>query len=244
MAGRVRSSPPVKCHGWGIPCGVRVRLGQPAGYYHTTVSYWANNTIASLTGVPGLSGWTFTPDGEGRPNTATYGTNLDFVTGTTYYPSNPQTTITYGDSDTDVYSFDSTTGRMNGFQFNVGATNLTGTLGWNASWTLGSMAITDGLTPANSQSCSYGYDALPRISSVICNNTAGTNVWGQDFTYDAFGNLSKSVPSGDTGTSFLPTYSPLTNQYTINGCTITYDGNGNPTQDCNNTYTWNVMAIP
>jgi RHS repeat-associated protein len=222
------------------------------GYYHTTVSYWANNTVASLTGVPGLSSWSFTPDGEGRPYSATYNSAspLDWVTSTTYYPSNgsnpPQNIVTYGDSDTDVSSFDSTTGRMNGFQFNVGspATTLTGTLGWSANWTLGSMAITDGFTAANSQNCGYGYDALSRISSVGCINTAGTNVWGQDFTFDAFGNLSKSVPSGDTGTSFLPTYSSLTNQYTISGCTITYDANGNPTQDCNNTYTWNVYGNP
>ncbi len=218
-----------------------------AGYYHTKASYWANNAVNTLSGVPGLSSWTFTPDGEGRPFTATYNssTPVDWVTGVSYWPSNNlpsgQTTVTYGDSDTDVYTLDSyVSGQVDDFQFNVGSTSLQGSLGWNSYGPLSTLSIIDGFNTANSQSCTYGYDGLLRVNSVVCNTSSGTNVWGQDFTFDAYGNISKSVPSGDTGTAFLPNYTPTTNQYTLTGCTpqVSYDLSGNLLNDCFNTYTW------
>lgn len=215
------------------------------GYYHTTAQYWANNSVNTLSGVPGLSGWSFLPDGEGRPYSATYGASTNWVKSATYYPTASQTTVTFGNGDSDLYSFDSA-GRMNGFTFTVGSTpkTLAGTVGWNANWTLGAMAINDGFNSANTQNCSYGFDALARISSVSCANSAGTNIWGQNFTFDAFGNITKTVPPSDTGTSFQPTYSAATNQYTLSGCTITYDLSGNLTNDCFNTYTWTPLGEP
>jgi hypothetical protein len=45
------------------------------GYYHTVASYWANGALNTLNGAPGLNGWTFAPDGEGRPYSATYGSS-------------------------------------------------------------------------------------------------------------------------------------------------------------------------
>jgi RHS repeat-associated protein len=215
------------------------------GYYHTAATYWANGMPASLSGVPGLSGWTFGPDGEGRPSSVTYGTSTNWVTGTTYYPSNPQTTVTFGTGDTDVYGYDGNTGRMNSFQFKVGSTPklLTATPGWNANGTLGSLAITDQFNSSNTQTCTYVHDDLSRIQSVNCAN-GPTNVWGQNFSFDAYGNISKSVPSGSTGISFLATYSPSpsTNQFTLSACTVTYDANGNLTNDCANTYTWDAYG--
>ena len=153
--------------------GVYQSTPNSGGYYATTASYWANGTVNTLGGVPGLSGWTFLPDGEGRPFSATYNTStpMDWVTSTLYYPSNPNsTTVMYGDSDTDVYTFDATTGRMNQFQFTVKGTTtqtLTGTLGWNANWTLANLGITDQFTPANTQFCSYAYDNLARITTSV-----------------------------------------------------------------------------
>lgn len=43
------------------------------GYYHTSVSYWANGTLASLSGVPGYTSLTYGVDGEGRLTTANQG---------------------------------------------------------------------------------------------------------------------------------------------------------------------------
>jgi RHS repeat-associated protein len=214
------------------------------GFYHTTASYFANGAVNTLGGVPGLSGWTFGVDGEGRPYSATYNSSspIDWVTSTTYYPSNPATTITYGDGDTDVYSFDATTGRMNQFQFNVTTQSLTGVLGWNANWTLGSLGITDGFNSANTQNCSYGYDALSRTNSVNCIN-GSTTVWTQNFTLDAFGNISKSGTS-----SFDATYGANNQEQTVGSCVPTYDGRGDLTTDCTfptpYTYSWNSYGDP
>jgi YD repeat-containing protein len=56
----------------------------------------------------------------------------------------------------------------------------------------------------------------------------------QTFSYDSFGNIKKSG-----SVTFTPTYSSATNQFTISGATITYDGDGNLlTDNLDNTYTW------
>jgi hypothetical protein len=184
------------------------------GYYHTTASYWANGALNTLSGVPNRSGWTFGVDGEGRPYSATYGASTNWVQSTTYYPSNPQTTVTYGNGspgDTDVYSYDPSTGRMNQFQFTVGSTPkaMTGAVGWNANWTVGTLGITDQFTPTRNENCSYVYDGLARIQSVNCLN-GQTTEWNQNFTLDPFGNLSKSGTS-----SFAASYCSRTELRTI-----------------------------
>jgi RHS repeat-associated protein len=219
-----------------------------AGYYHTTAQYWANGTLNTLSGVPGFNNWTFTPDGEGRPSSATYG-STNWVTGTSYYPSSANTTVTFGNNDTDVYGFDSTTGRMNSFQFNVGATtkSLTGTVGWNANGTLGSLGIVDQLNAPNSQNCTYAYDDLGRLAGKNSNGYSvdcGSN-WQQLFTLDAFGNISKSGPSGTFAASYLLSNGTTNNrEQTVGSCIPLYDANGNTTKDCtyNNSYSWNVYG--
>src|SRR6202035_5151903 len=76
---------------------------------------------------------------------------------------------------------------------------------------------------------------LYRIASDNCGSG-----WSQAFSYDAFGNLSKS------GTmSFQPTYSAATNHMTqIGSSTPTYDANGNVTNDFLHTYAWNAGGRP
>jgi len=237
----------------GRLAGVYQSTPNSGGYYATTAKYWANSTVNTLTGVPGLSGWTFVPDGEGRPFSATYGSGTsatDWVTGTTYYPSNPATTVTYGDSDTDtdIYSFDATTGRMNQFQFNVGSTptTLTGKPGWNQNWTLGTLGITDGFTPANTQTCNYGFDALARIKSVGCVNSSGTTIWTQSFTPDPFGNISKSGTSSFAASYLIANGTTNNQEQSVGTCVPTYDANGNLTKDCTNSdaYAWNADGKP
>jgi len=88
------------------------------------------------------------------------------------------------------------------YQFNVNTQSFKGTLGWNANSTLGSLSITDPFNTADTQNCAYSHDDLTRIASANC----GATTWQQTFSYDAFGNLTKSVPTGGTGNSFQPTY--------------------------------------
>jgi RHS repeat-associated protein len=221
------------------------------GYYHTSASYYANGALNTLTGVPTLNGWTFGVDGEGRPYSATYGTT-NWVKSATYYPSNPQTIVTYGvgtTPDTDVYSFDSNTGRMTQFTFTVGSTpkSLTGTVSWNANGTLGGLGLTDQLNGANTQNCSYVYDDLARASGVNCVN-GSTNVWNQNFTLDAFGNISKSGTSSFAASYLLSNGTTNNQQQSVGSCTPTYDANGDLTKDCSfvtpETYTWNQYGSP
>ena len=118
---------------------------------------------------------------------------------------------------------------MTQYKANVGSSSMTGTPGWNTNRTLGSLSITDGLNSADTQSCTYAYDALARLTSAGCGA-----VWSQSFTYDAFGNIKKSGSQ-----SFQPTYSATTNQMTNTGAvTPTYDTNGNLTYDGFYNYTW------
>src|SRR5579863_5452082 len=128
---------------------------------------------------------------------------------------------------------------MTQYSFNVNKKSVVGQPGWNANGTLQTLDITDQYNSANQQNCSYSYDDLARVSGVSC--TGGTP-WGQTFTYDAYGNISKSVPSGSTGISWLPGYNAATNQYTLSG--TSYDSDGNLTNDTFHTYQWDANGRP
>jgi RHS repeat-associated protein len=95
--------------------------------------------------------------------------------------------------------------------------------------------ITDPFNAANTQNCTYSHDDLVRLASVNC----GASTWQQNFTYDPFGNITKTVPTGGTGNSFQPSYSATTNHIsTVGSASVTYDANGDVTNDSIHTYTW------
>jgi RHS repeat-associated protein len=133
------------------------------------------------------------------------------------------------------------------YQFTVGSTpkTVTGTVGWNPNWSLGSLTIADQFDSLNTQSCAYAADDLARLASVNCGPTSpnGT-IWNQTFSYDAFGNISKSGSA-----TFLPTYTgspsnttPTNQFYQLpggpTGASNYYDLDGNLTTDLTNTYSW------
>jgi RHS repeat-associated protein len=89
-------------------------------------------------------------------------------------------------------------------------------------------------TTADTQNCSYAYDDLTRIASANCGSAAA-----QTFSYDPFGNLSKS----GSPFSFLPSYSASTNRMTSLGSfTPTYDNNGNLLNDNVHSYAWDAYG--
>jgi RHS repeat-associated protein len=145
--------------------------------------------------------------------------------------------VTFGSSDSDAFTYDHNTGRMATYTFSVNGNADAGTLTWNTNGTLAKLVTSDAIPgTADSQTCTYAYDDIERVSNVTC----GT-AWVQNFTYDAFGNITKNVPSGDGGLTFLPGYwtTPPTNQFTsLPGVTVSYDANGNLLTDNLNTYTW------
>ena len=209
------------------------------GYNWVYGTYWANGAPDLITNNLGnLSGFTYTPDGEGRINSISAGTGQNPVTSTSYNPASQPLQVSFGSSDSDSFTYDPNTDRMKTYTFNVNAQSVVGTLNWNPLGTLGTLTITDPFNASDAQTCNYTHDDLARIASSNCGSAAS-----QTFSYDAFGNIDKS----GSPYSFVPTYSlsPSTNHIAqVNSCYPTYDGNGNATYDCLHRYQWDANGHP
>ncbi len=219
----------------GEPSNVYQSTPHSSGYYQVTQTYWANgapNVLSNLVGLPTI---TYSVDGEGRVYSATASSGQNPLSSTTYNVASQPSQVSLGSSDGDAFTYDPNTNRMTQYQFTVNGQSVVGALTWNAIGTLETLAITDPFNSSDAQTCSYAHDDLIRIASANCGS-----VWSQTFSYDAFGNLSKSGTS-----SFQPTYSYQTNHMTqIGSSTPTYDGNGNVTNDFLHTYAWDAASRP
>jgi RHS repeat-associated protein len=221
-------------------------------WYNSAATYWASGALNTLqlstcitnctnttNNTPVTPLITYNADGEGRSSTVSASSGQNPVTATTYNAASRATAVTYGSADTDALTYDPNTFRLTKYQFNVNGQAYIGALTWNANGSLASQVITDPFNSADAQTCSYSHDDLSRIAKVDC----GAAKWQQNFTYDAFGNITKTVPTGGTGNSFQPTYSATTNRITsLPGFTPTYDADGNVTADSLHTYTWDANA--
>jgi RHS repeat-associated protein len=196
-------------------------------YYHTTVLYYPNGTPNTLSGLPGYPTLTYGLDGEGWWKTATLGTTT-VVSSVTPSPLGPTAANVGAGTDQDTYSYNAL-GEMSQYQFFVGSQNNKGVLNWNANGTLGSLQITDGFNPADTQTCQFGYDDVERITGDNCGS-----VWSQTYSYDQYDNLTKS---GNASFACTGCYNPANNQFQTLGAT--YDADGNLTYDGSaNHYTW------
>ncbi len=208
-------------------------------YYNVTSTPWPNgvpNTLSNLTGLPTI---TYTPDGEGRNATVSAASGQNPITAITFNPASQATALTLGSSDSDSFTFDPNTGRLTQYQFSVGssAKTDTGVLTWNPNGSLLTLAITDQINTTNSQTCSYTHDALGRVASANC----GSSLWSQTFSYDPFGNITKTVPSGATGISFQPSYDYTNYTNRITSTPFTYNNNnGDMAADTQHTYSWDT----
>jgi RHS repeat-associated protein len=211
------------------------------GYYHATYAYFENGATKQFGGLPGLPTFTYGLDGEGRVNAlsasaVTGQVNQNPLTATIYNSASQPTTVTLGSGDSDAFTYDPNTLRLTQYQFSVNGESFIGKLGWNANSTLGSLNITDPFNTNDTQNCAYAHDDLTRIASVNC----GASIWQQNFSYDAFGNLDKTVPSGSAGTAFQPTYNAKNQYATVPGATPSYDADGDVLGDGAHTYTWDA----
>lgn len=200
-----------------------------SGWYHVTASYWANGATNQLT-IPGVPMITYGVDSKGRPQTVSASQGQNPVTATTYNVSNLPTAVTLGSSDSDSFNYDANTNRPTQYKFNINGQSVIGNLTWNTNGSLQNLNITDPFNPADQQTCNYSADDLGRLSSVSCGST-----WSQTFTYDVFGNISKSG-----SISWAASYNPNNNRVTTVGTSApTYDANGNLTSDIAHSYNWN-----
>jgi RHS repeat-associated protein len=189
-------------------------------------------------------------DGEGRWASAQHGTVKIVCDGscssasTTFNAAGQPLTMKIGGfSDNDTYTYDPNTGRMSTYKFTVGSSpkSMQGTLTWNTNGTLRQLTITDQFNAGGAQTCTYGtstvmgYDDLGRLLNVNC----GTK-WSQTFSYDPFGNITKSG-----SLNWMPGYNQSTNRYNLAG--TSYDSNGNLLNDSFHTYKWdaneNLLSI-
>jgi RHS repeat-associated protein len=220
----------------GEPSDVYESTPHSGGYYHSSATYWANGALDTLgSNIASLPVFTYAPDGEGRINTVSASAGQNPVTGTTYSVASLPTLVNFGSSDSDSFTYDPNTNRMTQYEFTVNSQSVVGALTWNSIGTLEDLSVTDPFFSGGNQSCAYTHDDLSRIASANCGS-----VWSQTFSYDAFGNISKS------GTvSFQPTYNYLTNRMTeVGSSTPTYDANGNATSDTAHTYAWDANGRP
>ena len=205
------------------------------GYYHVSEQFLANGGLNKITGLVGLPTLTFNPDGEGRLSTVTASTGQNPVTNTVYNSASLPTSLTYGSTDIDSYSYDPNTDRLTQYQFTVNGQSLTGTLTWNANSTVQSLHIVDAFNASDNQTCNYAYDDLTRVQSANCGS-----VWSQTFSYDAFGNIAKSGSA-----TFAAGYNSSTNRISsVGGFTPTYDANGNTLTDPAHSYSWDSVGKP
>jgi RHS repeat-associated protein len=125
---------------------------------------------------------------------------------------------------------------MTGWTSTAGSNQQTGTLTWNANGTLRQLGTNDTYNSNNNNNtCLYGYDDLVRLLSANCGS-----VWSQTFSYDVFGNITKSG-----SLSFMPTYGAGNHISSVPGQSISYDGMGNMTVDnLGNTYSYDAEGRP
>ncbi len=120
-------------------------------------------------------------------------------------------------------------GSMLSWTSTAGGQSQTGSLHWNYNGTLQQLAITDTANPADTQTCNYLYDDLARLSSAQC----GTP-WAQTFSYDVWGNLNQSGSVSSSSQGGTGNHAPG----------LSYDNDGNVTNDGFNTYTYSVYGRP
>ena len=167
-------------------------------------------------------------DSQGRVQTVTTQTSSSsppsvVASAITYQPFGPMASLTYGNGLVLTLTYDQDY-RLTGLQAAAGGTvvqNLTYT--YNAADNL--TLLTDGLTPARTQT--LGYDGLNRL-------TSATGIYGTlGFTYDAVGNRVTRTAGGTTETSTLSGTSNRLLSTTVGGATrsLSYLPNGQIQQD-------------
>ena len=109
----------------------------------------------------------------------------------------------------------------NSIRYSINGSSEIGNLTWNGNGSLKTLAITDPFNAGDAQTCSAN-----------CGS-----VWSQTFTYDSFGNVTKSG-----SIAWQPGFTPSTNRYALGG--TSYDANGNLLNDSFHTYTWNASSRP
>lgn len=205
-----------------------------AGTYQVPMTYWENGLLKTFGPFLTEDQMGFIPDGEGRPFSLfdfTHANTMELHS-TTYNAAGQPTQLMTSCAGATCfpvnYTYDANTQRMTQYSAALATGTISGTLTWNPNGSLQKLVVVDPTNASDAQTCNYAADDLSRIASANC----GAN-WSQTFSYDPFGNLTKS------GTiSWAPGYNTGTNRYTLTG--TSYDANGNLLKDTFNTYAYDA----
>jgi RHS repeat-associated protein len=124
------------------------------------------------------------------------------------------------------------------FRLRVAQGSLFAALGYDNVNRRASLAYSNGTTT------SYAYDLASRLTSITHNGLSGL-IEALTYTYDSAGNRASLTRANGTA-SLLPAavasaaYDPANEQTSFAGATLTYDNNGNLTNDGTNTYVWDA----
>ena len=205
-----------------------------AGTYSVPMTYWENGLLKTFGPFLTEDQVGYIPDGEGRVYSLhdfRYNNTMELQS-TTYNPAGQATTLMTSCAGATCYplnyTYDPNTLRMTQYSGAFSNGTLSGTLTWNPNGSLQKFVVADPVNPGDAQTCTYGSDDLGRIASANCGS-----VWSQTFTYDPFGNITKSG-----SISWIPGYNTATNRYALGG--TSYDANGNVLNDTFNSYTWDA----
>src|SRR5439155_22406844 len=124
------------------------------------------------------------------------------LSATAYNPFSEPTSATFGSSDVASFSYNGNTGNMTKAAETINGSAVSGTTSWGLNGMVVSTVINNTINTADNKTCNYTYNDVAMLASIKC----GTGNWGQTFTYDAFGNITKAVPSGYTGLAWQPGY--------------------------------------
>lgn len=217
---------------------------KPSGtWYTTTDTYYPNGALGTRATNYASPSITYGLDGEGRPTSATDTTHtLNLVTSASYNPASTATQVTFGNGDSDTFVYDPSANRPTSIVDSVtgsSAFSVTTGLTWNPNWSLQKMQITDTNDSSKNQTCTYSADGLMRIASATC-----PSAWTQTFTYDAFGNITKTGTGG--GTSYAAGYNAATDQVSsFPPPAPAYDKNGDQLNSTGlSSISWNAAGVP
>jgi RHS repeat-associated protein len=98
--------------------------------------------------------------------------------------------------------------------------------------------INDNLNSALTQN--FSYDSLNRLSTAQTTGTSGPNCWGQQFGYDAWGNLLTETPNVSGCPTNMLSLSVNANNQITNTNGSAYDAAGNMRNDGTNGYTYDA----
>jgi RHS repeat-associated protein len=234
--------------GAGLPATKRLQVNEPVEYQDINHQNQNQNVVMNLdatytyNGLGQVTAMTYPSTGNsnapvaGASYTYSYGSmnrlngmktsgGTTIVNNVTYNAANQLLTMTFGaTTETRGYNalnqltsinVQNTSGTMENLTYNYPAGANNGKIGsmYNA---------------VSGETVTYTYDSLNRL--LTASGTGGSSAWGQQYGFDAFGNLlSKTITTG-SGPSLSQAVSTTTNQ--IVG--YPYDANGNTTGIVNN----------